>query len=99
MRVLHGRAIVEDGTLPDLEGRGLVIDVGAGDGRFVYERARVDSSAFYVGLEPAYAVSGLRINEAQELSTDEALAIPSTWGRRLLHARLRRVFSIAGERL
>jgi SAM-dependent methyltransferase len=212
MRVLRGATIVEAEGLPALEGRRLVIDVGAGDGRFVYECARADAGGFYIALEPdadalgeyayrasrkrarggvgnvmfvvasieaqppellgtadglyvnfpwagllrglllpeacaisaigcllksggrfeivltfdpehdagvfgdvagpaldteylehvlkpAYATGGLEIERARELSREEALAIPSTWGRRLLHGRPRRVFSIAGKRL
>jgi hypothetical protein len=32
----------------------------------------------------------------RRLTQDEALAIPSNWGRRLLHARPRDVYYIAG---
>jgi 16S rRNA (adenine(1408)-N(1))-methyltransferase len=45
-------------------------------------------------LRPAYAAAGLPIADARRLSRDEALAIPSTWGRRLLHGRVRAVFLI-----
>jgi 16S rRNA (adenine(1408)-N(1))-methyltransferase len=47
-------------------------------------------------LVPAYAQAGLIIEGQRRLTQDEALAIPSTWGRRLLHARPRDVFLITG---
>src|SRR5688572_26206092 len=30
----------------------VVVDVGTGDGRFVYEAARLDPEALYIGLDP-----------------------------------------------
>jgi hypothetical protein len=45
-------------------------------------------------LAPAYRAAGLTFNNVQRLSRDEALAIPSTWGRRLMHGRARDVFLI-----
>jgi 16S rRNA (adenine(1408)-N(1))-methyltransferase len=47
-------------------------------------------------LIPAYGAAGLPISHGQRLDLDEALAIPSSWGRRLLHTRPREVFLIAG---
>jgi 16S rRNA (adenine(1408)-N(1))-methyltransferase len=47
-------------------------------------------------LLPAYGATGLPVTGSRRLTQDEALAIPSTWGRRLLHARPRDVFSITG---
>jgi 16S rRNA (adenine(1408)-N(1))-methyltransferase len=47
-------------------------------------------------LVPAYAAAGLEVTEQRRLTQDEALAIPSTWGRRLLHARPRDVYWLAG---
>jgi 16S rRNA (adenine(1408)-N(1))-methyltransferase len=47
-------------------------------------------------LAPAYGAAGLNVTEQRRLSQDEALAIPSTWGRRLLHARPRNVYFLAG---
>jgi 16S rRNA (adenine(1408)-N(1))-methyltransferase len=47
-------------------------------------------------LLPAYAAAGLQITGRRGLSQDEALAIPSTWGRRLLHGRPRDVYHIRG---
>jgi 16S rRNA (adenine(1408)-N(1))-methyltransferase len=44
---------------------------------------------------PAYGVAGATVVEARRMTQDEALAIPSTWGRRLLHPRPREVFWIA----
>jgi 16S rRNA (adenine(1408)-N(1))-methyltransferase len=43
-------------------------------------------------MRPAYAAAGLAIEESRQLSREEALAIASTWGRRLLHGRPRDVF-------
>jgi hypothetical protein len=48
-------------------------------------------------LAEPYAAAGLRIEECREVARDEALAIPSTWGRRLLHGRDRRVFRLSGH--
>jgi 16S rRNA (adenine(1408)-N(1))-methyltransferase len=47
-------------------------------------------------LKPAYLIAGLETTEQRRLTQDEALAIPSTWGRRLLHARPRNVYWVAG---
>ncbi len=47
-------------------------------------------------LAPAYTAAGLVVQEHRRLTADEALAIPSTWGRRLLHARPRDVYWVAG---
>ena len=46
-------------------------------------------------LLPAYQSAGAVVVESRRLTQDEALAIPSTWGRRLLHARPRDVFWVA----
>ena len=48
-------------------------------------------------LVPAYRAAGLQVTEHRRLSQDEALAIPSSWGRRLLHARPRDVYYLAGS--
>lgn len=48
-------------------------------------------------LAPAYARHGIVITERRLVFRDEALALPSTWGRRLLHARPRDVYLIAGD--
>ncbi|HEU0075893.1 MAG TPA: methyltransferase domain-containing protein [Dehalococcoidia bacterium] len=47
-------------------------------------------------LAPAYRAAGLDTTAQRRLTQDEALAIPSSWGRRLLHARPRNVYWIAG---
>jgi len=203
---------VEEGPLPEIEGRRIIVDLGAGDGRFAYERARAEPDGLFIAIDPdadalaeyafrasrkparggvsnvvfvvasveeippeldgvadvvrvnypwagllrslllatpeapkaigrllrndgrfeivatydahhdaallggdagirfdlehieqtlvpRYAEHGLRVEEARHLSRDEALAIPSTWGRRLLHGRARDVFWIAGRRI
>jgi 16S rRNA (adenine(1408)-N(1))-methyltransferase len=50
-------------------------------------------------LAVAYEQAGISVDEVRPLSADEALAIPSTWGRRLLHGRAREVFLLSGSRL
>ncbi|MPZ50444.1 MAG: class I SAM-dependent methyltransferase [Dehalococcoidia bacterium] len=47
-------------------------------------------------LLPAYAIAGLQVTGRRKLTQDEALAIPSTWGRRLLHGRPRDAYAIRG---
>jgi 16S rRNA (adenine(1408)-N(1))-methyltransferase len=49
-------------------------------------------------LAPAYGKAGFEFQEVRRLPLDEALAIPSTWGRRLLHGRPRDVFFIRAHR-
>ncbi len=56
------------------------------------DEAFIDSA-----LAPAYAAAGLKLEERRRLDVKEALAIPSTWGRRLLHGRRRDVFLIDGS--
>ena len=46
-------------------------------------------------LVPAYVGAGFSVTEHRRLTQDEALAVPSTWGRRLLHARPREVHFIS----
>jgi len=48
-------------------------------------------------LVPAYAESGMLVNVRHQVYADQALALPSTWGRRLLHARPRDVYLIGGD--
>ena len=55
-----------------------------------------DEAFIDTGLAPGYAAAGLLIEERRRLGLDEALAIPSSWGRRLLHGRPRDVFLISG---
>jgi hypothetical protein len=50
-------------------------------------------------LEDPYRENGVEIEETRLLTRDEALAIPSTWGRRLLHGRPRDVFEVTARRL
>ena len=47
-------------------------------------------------LAPAYEKAGVKLTSRRLLTRDEALAIASTWGRRLLHGRERDVFLIEG---
>jgi 16S rRNA (adenine(1408)-N(1))-methyltransferase len=47
-------------------------------------------------LVPAYAEAGIAIEARRLLAREEALKLPSTWGRRLLHARPRDVFLLEG---
>jgi 16S rRNA (adenine(1408)-N(1))-methyltransferase len=49
-------------------------------------------------LAPAYESAGLEVEEATLLSREEALSIPSTWGRRLLHGREREVYLVRARR-
>ncbi len=48
-------------------------------------------------LVPAYHAAGLDVTQQRRLTQDEALAIPSSWGRRLLHARPRDVYYVTGS--
>ena len=36
----------------DHTGEGVIIDIGTGDGRFVYQSARRNSNKFYIGIDP-----------------------------------------------
>ena len=36
----------------DLTGEGVIIDIGTGDGRFVYQSARENPNKFYIGIDP-----------------------------------------------
>ena len=62
------------------------------------EALRLDEDRIDNVLTPAYRAAGLEIVERQRLSREEALAIPSSWGRRLLHGRSRDVFRVSGRR-
>jgi len=55
----------------------------------------LDSAYLNSTLMPAYEPAGGGAVESRRMTQDEALAIPSTWGRRLLHARPREVFWVA----
>ena len=39
-------------NLSDLTGEGVIIDIGTGDGRFVYQSARRNPRKFYIGIDP-----------------------------------------------
>jgi 16S rRNA (adenine(1408)-N(1))-methyltransferase len=56
MRILQGKKVVEAPTgwreSIDAAGRSVVIDLGAGDGRYAYERARVEPETLYVAVDP-----------------------------------------------
>jgi len=56
----------------------------------------LDAAYSEAKLVPAYTAAGLAVREQRRLTADEALEIPSTWGRRLLHARPRDVYWLAG---
>ena len=36
----------------DRTGEGVIIDIGTGDGRFVYQSARLNPNKFYIGIDP-----------------------------------------------
>jgi 16S rRNA (adenine(1408)-N(1))-methyltransferase len=55
----------------------------------------LDEAYLEEALLPAYEAAGLRCTVRRRLTRDEALAVPSSWGRRLLHARPRNVFFLA----
>jgi 16S rRNA (adenine(1408)-N(1))-methyltransferase len=38
--------------LSNLTGEGVIIDIGTGDGRFVYQSARRNPNKFYIGIDP-----------------------------------------------
>jgi 16S rRNA (adenine(1408)-N(1))-methyltransferase len=63
----------------------------AGEDLPVLDEAYIDGV-----LLPAYAAAGLQIRAQRRLTREEALAIPSTWGRRLLHGRPRAAFHLEG---
>lgn len=39
-------------NLSPLSGEGVIIDIGTGDGRFVYQSARQNPNKFYIGIDP-----------------------------------------------
>ena len=98
---------------PDAATLAAISDLGRARGRFEivmsYDPSH-DTNAFageplppldeaYIDsvLVPAYAESGMMINVRHQVLDDQAQALPSTWGRRLLHARPRDVYLIAGD--
>jgi 16S rRNA (adenine(1408)-N(1))-methyltransferase len=52
----------------------------------------LDDSYVEGTLLPAYRTAGFSVTRHRRMTQDEALALPSTWGRRLLHARPRNVY-------
>jgi 16S rRNA (adenine(1408)-N(1))-methyltransferase len=56
----------------------------------------LDETYIDTTLTSAYAQQGISLTQRRRLYADEALALPSTWGRRLLHARPRDVYLLAG---
>lgn len=38
--------------IEEIAGRGVIIDIGTGDGRFVYQSARQNPNKFYIGIDP-----------------------------------------------
>jgi 16S rRNA (adenine(1408)-N(1))-methyltransferase len=58
---------------------------------------RLDEADIDEFLMSPYAAAGLEIEARRALTRDEALAIPSTWGRRLLHGRPRAVYTVEGR--
>ena len=39
-------------NLSPLTGEGVIVDIGTGDGRFVYQSARQNPNKFYIGIDP-----------------------------------------------
>jgi 16S rRNA (adenine(1408)-N(1))-methyltransferase len=54
----------------------------------------LDEQRIDLVLAPAYAAHCLPIVDRRRVGRDQALALPSTWGRRLLHGRRRDVFAL-----
>ena len=54
MRILQGTKLVDApaGWRTSVEERRIVIDVGAGDGRWAYDGARRDPESLYIGVDP-----------------------------------------------
>ena len=53
MAVLSDNSIKPPSTgLSNLTGAGVIIDIGTGDGRFVYQSARRNPNKFYIGIDP-----------------------------------------------
>ena len=69
-------------------------------GAFAGEALPAPDMAYFADvLAPAYQAAGLLLQSYRPMTQDEALAIASTWGRRLLHARPRQVFWLEGRRV
>ncbi|TYQ16128.1 UNVERIFIED_CONTAM: 16S rRNA (adenine(1408)-N(1))-methyltransferase [Acetivibrio alkalicellulosi] len=55
MRILKGKSVVEMTDLNEvLEGfESVIVDIGTGNGRFVYKHAQSNKNNFYIGVDPA----------------------------------------------
>ncbi|MCX7749316.1 MAG: class I SAM-dependent methyltransferase [Clostridia bacterium] len=54
MRILRGKKIIEITSLDEWAQYGrVVVDVGTGDGRFVYKLAKADQDALFIGVDSA----------------------------------------------
>jgi 16S rRNA (adenine(1408)-N(1))-methyltransferase len=42
----------DSSALIDFAGEGVIVDIGTGDGRFVYQSARRNPKKFYIGIDP-----------------------------------------------
>ena len=42
----------DSSALTDFAGEGVIVDIGTGDGRFVYQSARRNPRKFYIGIDP-----------------------------------------------
>lgn len=76
----------------------LTYDAGHDHGAGVDPRTPSLSPEYLDGLREPYRRAGIEVVGCEELTLDEALAIPSTWGRRLLHGRPRRVFRLTARK-
>ena len=47
----------------DRTGEGVIIDIGTGDGRFVYQSARQNPNKFYIGIDPNTRAAGEDLRE------------------------------------
>ncbi len=54
MRVLKGKTIVEAFDFDKIieESEMVVVDIGTGNGRFVYKNAKKNPTSFYIGIDP-----------------------------------------------
>ena len=64
----------------------------SGDPLPAFDKEYIDTK-----LTTAYANAGFVSEGRRQVYLDEALELPSTWGRRLLHARPRDVYLIEGR--
>jgi 16S rRNA (adenine(1408)-N(1))-methyltransferase len=47
-----GQSSNDSSTLTGFAGEGVIVDIGTGDGRFVYQSARRNPKKFYIGIDP-----------------------------------------------